>query len=336
MSQPNLEATLETVFAPAQPERDLPRVAVLIPCHNEEIAIPQVVRSFANELPSARIYVYDNNSSDRTIDVARAAGALIGREQLQGKGNVIRRMFADVDADVYVLVDGDDTYHAASAQPMIDLLLDRGLDMVTGTRVTQIQAAYRPGHRFGNVLLTGIVTGIFGKRITDMLSGYRVFSRRFVKSFPALSAGFETETELTIHALELRMPLGELETPYRDRTAGSTSKLSTYKDGARIFLTILHLVKEERPLQFFSLIAALLFLTSIILGFPLFLEFRRTHLVPRLPTGVLATGIMMLSFLSLVCGLVLDSVSRARKEQKQIAYLREGQPQAAQDRRVWR
>ena len=235
-------------------------------------------------------------------------------------------MFADIDADLYVLVDGDDTYDAASAQPMIDLLLGRNLDMVTGTRITDIQAAYRPGHRFGNLVLTGLVTRIFGKRSSDMLSGYRVFSRRFVKSFPALSSGFETETELTIHALELRMPLGELETPYRDRTAGSTSKLSTYRDGARIFLTILQLVKEERPLQFFSLIAVLLFVTSLILGFPLITEFRRTHLVPRLPTGVLATGIMMLSFLSLVCGLILDSVARARKEVKQLAYLAAGGP----------
>ena len=327
---------LDPVFSPAVAlEGAPPRIAVLIPCHNEEVAIPRVICSFARELPDAQIYVYDNNSTDRTVEVARAAGALIGREQLQGKGNVVRRMFADIDADVYVLVDGDDTYDAASAVAMINLLLERGLDMVTGTRVTQIQAAYRPGHRFGNVLLTGIVTRIFGKRITDMLSGYRVFNRRFVKSFPALSAGFETETELTIHALELRMALGEVNTPYRDRTAGSTSKLSTYRDGARIFLTILHLVKEERPLQFFSLIAAILFLTSIVLGFPLFLEFRRTHLVPRLPTGVLATGIMMLSFLSLVCGLVLDSVSRARKEQKQIAYLMAGQLPAAQSRRVW-
>jgi glycosyltransferase involved in cell wall biosynthesis len=303
-----------------------PRVAVLIPCHNEEAAIGRVVRGFAAELPEAQVYVYDNNSSDRTVEVARSAGARIGREPLQGKGNVVRRMFADIDADVYVLVDGDDTYEPASALQMIDLLLTQGLDMVTGTRVTQIQAAYRPGHRFGNVLLTGIVARIFGKRISDMLSGYRVFSRRFVKSFPSLSSGFETETEFTIHALELRMPLGELETPYRDRGEGSTSKLSTYKDGARISLTILHLVKEERPLQFFTLISVVLFVTGIVLGFPLFLEFRRTHLVPRLPTGVLATGIMMLSFLSLVCGLVLDSVSRGRKEMKQLAYLAAGQP----------
>lgn len=335
MSLPPLDAMPELEPVLSMPNGDAPRIAVLIPCHNEEVAIPRVVQAFAQHLPTARIFVYDNNSTDRTVEVALAAGALIGREQLQGKGNVVRRMFADIEADAYVLVDGDDTYDAASAQAMIDMLFERGLDMVTGTRVTEIQAAYRPGHRTGNVLLTGIVTLIFGKRITDMLSGYRVFSRRFVKSFPALSAGFETETELTIHALELRMPLGEMETPYRDRTAGSTSKLSTYRDGARIFLTILHLVKEERPLQFFSIIAAVLFVTSIILGFPLFIEFRRTHLVPRLPTGVLTTGIMMLSFLSLVCGLVLDSVARTRKEIKQIAYLNAGHPGAALLRR-WR
>ena len=302
-------------------EDQAPRIAVLVPCHNEQASISHVIADFARELPAAQIFVYDNNSTDRTVALALEAGARVGHEGLQGKGNVVRRMFSDIEADVYVLVDGDNTYEAASAQPMVELLLANGLDMVTGTRVTDIRAAYRRGHRTGNVLLTGIVTLIFGKRITDMLSGYRVFSRRFVKSFPALSAGFETETELTIHALELRMPLGELETPYRDRAEGSTSKLSTYKDGARIFLTIVHLVKEERPLQFFTLIAALLFLTSVVLGIPLILEFRRTHLVPRLPTGVLATGIMMLSFLSLVCGLVLDSVARARKEIKQFAYL---------------
>lgn len=304
------------------------RVAVLIPCHNEEAAIANVVERFARALPQAEIFVYDNNSTDRTVEVARAAGARIGRESLKGKGNVVRRMFADIDADAYVLVDGDDTYDPASAPAMINLLLEQMLDMVTGTRITEIRAAYRPGHRAGNVLLTGIVTRIFGNRITDMLSGYRVFSRRFVKSFPVLSAGFEIETEFTIHALELRMPLGELDTPYRDRGEGSTSKLSTYKDGSRIFLTILHLVKEERPLQFFSLISVVLFVISIVLGFPLFLEFRRTHLVPRLPTGVLTTGIMMLSFLSLVCGLILDSVSRGRKEVKQIAYLAAGEGSA--------
>ncbi|HLI75783.1 MAG TPA: glycosyltransferase family 2 protein [Acidobacteriaceae bacterium] len=332
------QASPHTVFqelSPAQAAGDPPRIAVLVPCHNEEAAIGQVVRDFTRHLPQAQIFVYDNNSSDRTVEVARAAGARIGRESLQGKGNVVRRMFADIEADAYVLVDGDNTYDAASAQAMIDRLFEAGLDMVTGTRVTEIRAAYRPGHRFGNVVLTGMVTRIFGKRMTDMLSGYRVFSRRFVKSFPALSAGFETETELTIHALELRMPLGEMNTPYRDRGEGSTSKLSTYRDGARIFLTILHLVKEERPLQFFSIIAAILFMTGLVLGIPLVIEFRRTHLVPRLPTGVLATGIMMLSFLSLVCGLILDSVSRGRKEIKQIAYLAAGQPASAASRRTW-
>lgn len=312
-----------------------PVVAVLIPCHNEQAAIGDVVRGFAQALPSAQIYVYDNNSTDRTVEAACAAGARIGHETLQGKGNVVRRMFAEIDADVYVLVDGDNTYDPGSAAPMVDLLLAEGLDMVTGTRVTHIEAAYRRGHRTGNVLLTGIVTRIFGERISDMLSGYRVFSRRFIKTFPALSSGFETETELTIHALELRMPLGELDTPYRDRGEGSTSKLSTYRDGTRIFLTILHLVKEERPLQFFAIIAAVCFVISIALGIPLFLEFRRTHLVPRLPTGVLTTGIMMLSFLSLVCGLVLDSVSRGRKEIKQLAYLTVPRPAAVAARRIW-
>ncbi len=332
LSRPGLAPQGHPVPYPDHPLR----VAVLIPCHNEQAAIGKVVAAFARELPLADIFVYDNNSTDRTVEVARVAGARIGRETLQGKGNVVRRMFADIDADVYVLVDGDDTYQAASAPLMVDYLLENGLDMVTGTRVTEVRAAYRPGHRTGNVLLTGIVTLIFGKRITDMLSGYRVFSRRFVKSFPALSAGFETETELTIHALELRMPLGELVTPYRDRGEGSSSKLSTYRDGARIALTILHLVKEERPLPFFTLIAVLLFLASVVLAFPLFTEFRRTHLVPRLPTGVVATGLMMLSFLSLVCGMVLDSVSRTRKELKQLAYLATGHPAAAATRRSWR
>jgi len=297
------------------------QIAVLIPCHNEEVAIGKVISGFAHSLPSARIYVYDNNSTDRTVEVARAAGAVVIPERLQGKGHVVRRMFSDVDADIYVLVDGDDTYEADSAPAMIDLLLAEGADMVTGTRVTNIAAAYRRGHRMGNVTLTGIVRFVFGSRITDMLSGYRVFSRRFVKTFPALSSGFETETELTIHALELRMPLAEMETPYRDRAEGSTSKLSTYKDGMRILLTIVTLIKEERPLQFFSIIASVVFLAAMILGIPLIVEFERTHLVPRLPTAILSAALVMMSFLSLVCGLVLDSLSRARKEAKRLAYL---------------
>ena len=298
-----------------------PRVAVLIPCHNEEAAIGKVLAAFRRELPAATLHVYDNNSTDHTVEIARAAGAHVAQERLQGKGNVVRRMFSDIDADLYILVDGDDTYEAASAPAMLELMRSEGADMVTGTRVTDIPAAYRRGHRFGNVLLTGIVRSIFGNRITDMLSGYRVFSRRFVKTFPALSSGFETETELTIHALELRMPLAELDTPYRDRGEGSTSKLSTYKDGLRILLAIVTLIKEERPLQFFVLLSTILFVVAIALGIPIFIEFRRTHLVPRLPTAVLCASIVMLSFLSFVCGLILDSVSRSRKESKRLAYL---------------
>ncbi len=299
----------------------MPRIAVLVPCYNEEAAIGKVVQAFQRDLPEARIYVYDNNSTDRTVWEARAAGALVAREPLQGKGHVIRRMFSDIEADVYVLVDGDNTYEAASARPMVEMLVADGLDMVTGTRVTQIRAAYRLGHRFGNGMLTKIVGTVFGNRVTDMLSGYRVFSRRFVKSFPALSSGFETETEFTIHALELKMPLGELETPYRDRGEGSASKLNTYRDGVRILLTIVNLIKDQRPLQFFSALAAFLFISGVSLSVPIFLEFHRTHLVPRFPTAILSTGTVLLAFLLLVCGLVLDSVSRGRKEAKRMVYL---------------
>ena len=297
------------------------RTAVLIPCHNEAVTIAKVVADFRAALPEATVYVFDNNSTDDTIAVARAAGAVVRRETLQGKGHVIRRMFADVDADLYVLVDGDDTYEAAAAPALLHRLLADGLDMVTGTRVTDIQAAYRPGHRFGNRLLTGIVTAIFGNRITDMLSGYRAFSRRFVKSFPALAVGFETEAELVVHALELHMPIGEVRTRYSDRPAGSTSKLRTIRDGLRILRTIVVLVKEERPLQFFSLAGLALLLLGVLLGVPVVLEFLATGLVPRLPTAVLATGLVLLSFLSFAAGLILDSVARGRKEMKRLAYL---------------
>jgi len=297
------------------------RVAVLVPCFNEQAAIPAVVRAFRAALPDAAIYVYDNNSSDGTAAAAREAGALVRTERLQGKGNVIRRMFADIEADAYVLVDGDDTYDAASAPAMVGLLLRDGLDMVNGARVSEAQAAYRPGHRFGNRVLTGLVAGIFGDRVSDMLSGYRVFSRRFVKSFPALSGGFETETEFTIHALELRMPIGEVPTPYKERPAGSASKLNTYRDGLRILRTVLLLVKEERPLPFFAVIAALLLLVAAAVFAPVLRTYLQTGLVPRLPTAVLATGLVLLSFLSLTCGLILDSVTRGRKEVKRLAYL---------------
>ncbi len=310
--------------------RRWPSVAVLVPCRNEALAIPKVVADFRAALPDATIYVYDNNSSDGTGVVARAAGAIVRPEMLQGKGHVVRRMFADVEADIYVLVDGDDTYDAAAAPAMLRRLLEDGLDMVIGTRAADHAAAYRPGHRFGNRVLTGLVAAIFGDRVSDMLSGYRVFSRRFVKSFPALSEGFETETELTVHALELRMAIGEVRTAYRERPAGSASKLRTYGDGLRILRTIVILVKEERPLQFFSLGGALLLLLGIGLGVPVVLEFLAIGLVPRLPTAVLATGLVLLSFLSFSAGLILDSVTRGRKEFKRLTYLALPGPRADQ------
>jgi len=298
-----------------------PRVAVIVPCYNEAVAIPKVVADFRAALPDAVIYVYDNNSSDGTAEVARAAGAIVRRETLQGKGNVIRRAFAAVDADLYVLVDGDDTYEAAAAPRMIEALMREGLDMVNGARVTDIEKAYRPGHRLGNQVLTGMVRLVFGDRISDMLSGYRVFSRRFVKSFPALAGGFETETEFTVHALDLKMPVGEVRTAYKDRPVGSTSKLRTYSDGARILRTIVVLVKEERPWQFFSICGLFLVALAILMGVPVVAEFLRTGLVPRLPTAVLAMGLGMVAAMSFACGLILDSVSRGRKEIKRLAYL---------------
>jgi glycosyltransferase involved in cell wall biosynthesis len=298
-----------------------PHVAVLIPCYNEEVAIPRVVAAFRAALPDAVIYAYDNNSTDSTVAAARAAGALIGTEALQGKGHVVRRMFADVEADVYVLVDGDDTYDAASAPAMIAMLLESRLDMVTGVRISDEAAAYRPGHRAGNSLLTGLVRHLFGARVNDMLSGYRVFSRRFVKSFPALSAGFETETEFTVHALQLALPIGEVRTPYSERPVGSASKLRTVSDGLRILRLILLLVKDERPLPFFSLCGAGLFVLGLGLGSIVLVEFWRTGLVPRLPTAIVAAALVALSFLSLACGLILDSVGRGRREMKRLAYL---------------
>jgi len=245
----------------------------------------------------------------------------VRNETLQGKGHVVRRMFADVEADLFVLVDGDDTYDASVAPEMLRLMLDRQLDMVTGTRVSEEAAAYRRGHRLGNAVLTGLVRRIFGNRVSDMLSGYRVFSRRFVKSFPALAGGFETETEFTVHALELKMPIGEMVTAYRGRAAGSTSKLRTYADGIRILRSIVLLVKEERPLQFFAIIGGVLLLAGFAIGLPVVVEFFRTGLVPRLPTAVLATGFVLLSFLALVCGLVLDTVTHGRREMRRLAYL---------------
>jgi glycosyltransferase involved in cell wall biosynthesis len=296
-------------------------VAVLIPCYNEAAAIAKVVADFRAALPRARIYVYDNNSSDGTVAAARDAGAVVRTEPLQGKGHVVRRMFADVEADVFVLVDGDDTYDAAVAPEMLRLMLDRQLDMVTGARLTEETAAYRRGHRVGNAVLTGLVRRIFGDRVSDMLSGYRVFSRRFVKSFPALAVGFETETEFTVHALELKMPIGEVVTAYRGRPPGSVSKLRTYADGVRILRAIVLLVKEERPLQFFAAIGGVLLLAGFGIGLPVVVEFLRTGFVARLPSAVLATGFVLLSFLTFVCGLVLDTVTHGRREMRRLAYL---------------
>ena len=297
------------------------RLAVLIPCYNEAVAIPKVVADIAAALPGADIYVYDNNSRDGTAAAARAAGAAVRRETLQGKGHVIRRGFADIDADIYVLLDGDDTYDAGVAPAMVRMLIEEPLDMVTGRRITELAEAYRRGHRFGNRVLSGLVRSIFGDRTGDMLSGYRVFSRRFVKSFPALSAGFEIETEMTVHALELDMPVGEVPAQYRARPAGSASKLRTYTDGLRILRTIVQLVKQERPLQFFFASGFVLLAVGLLLGMPVVFDFLRTGTVPRLPTAVLATGFVLLSFLSFSCGLILESVARGRKEMKRLAYL---------------
>jgi glycosyltransferase involved in cell wall biosynthesis len=298
------------------------RLAVILPCYNEEAAIADVVRDFRAALPQAEIYVYDNNSKDDTVEVARAAGAIVRRETRQGKGHVVRRMFADVEADIYVLSDGDGTYDAASAPAMIAKLISERLDMVAGSRLTTYEGeAFRRGHRFGNDLLTGFLGLCFGRTFTDILSGYRVFSRRYVKSFPALSTGFETETELAVHALELRMPLAEVPTPYKARPVGSASKLRTYRDGFRILMMILNLFKEERPLAFFSIIAAILALIGLVLAYPVFMTYIETGLVPRFPTAILSTGLMILASLSLTCGFVLDTVTHGRREMKRLAYL---------------
>ena len=296
-------------------------VAVLVPCYNEERAIAKVVADFRAALPEAALYVYDNNSTDGTVTAAEEAGAVVRRETYQGKGHVVRRMFNDVEADVYVLVDGDATYDAASARAMVTKLVDERLDMVVATRVDRDPAAFRPGHRLGNRLLTGFVAHVFGRSITDMLSGYRVFSRRFVKSFPVLSGGFEIETELTVHALELELPVGEIATPYFSRTSGSVSKLSTWSDGFRILWTVFRLYRAERPLSLFGGMGVALAIVSIGLAIPIFITYVQEGLVPRLPTAVLSTGLMLLAFLCFACGLILDTVTRGRRELKLLAYL---------------
>ncbi len=292
-----------------------------MPCFNEEAAIARVVGDFRNALPSADIYVYDNNSRDRTISVAREAGAEVRTERRQGKGHVVRRMFADIDADIYVLVDGDATYDAPSAPGMIERLVSDHLDMVVGLRIDQADAAYRRGHRTGNRMLTGFLSSVFGQAFKDILSGYRVFSRRFVKSFPVLSDGFEIETELTVHALELALPAAEVETPYYARPEGSFSKLNTWRDGLRILGTILKLYRSEKPLRFFGAIGIFLALVSVGLAIPIFFTYFEEGVVPRLPTAVLSTGLMIVAILSVSSGLVLDTVTRGRREMKLLAYL---------------
>ncbi|MET3844136.1 glycosyltransferase family 2 protein [Bradyrhizobium sp. OAE829] len=297
------------------------RVAVLVPCFNEEAAVATVVADFRKVLPTAAIFVYDNNSTDRTADVARTAGAEVRSERRQGKGHVIRRMFADIEADIYVLVDGDATYAAASAPCMIEALVNDHLDMVVGFRVDQSAAAYRPGHRTGNWMLTGFLSMVFGQAFKDILSGYRVFSRRFVKSFPVLSDGFEIETELSVHALELALPVAEIETPYFARPEGSFSKLNTWRDGCRILGTILKLYRSEKPLRFFTAIGLVLMVISVVLAIPVIITYLEHGLVPRLPTAVLSMGLMIMAVLSVSSGLVLDTVTRGRREMKLLSYL---------------
>ena len=298
-----------------------PRIAVILPCYNEEAAIGQTVAAFRSALPGAAIYVYDNNSRDRTVDYARAAGAIVRTERMQGKGHVVRRMFADVDADIYVMADGDATYDAAAAPALVARLIDETLDMVVGARRSEVELAYRRGHRLGNRMLTGMLAQLFGRSFSDILSGYRVFSRRFVKSFPILSAGFEIETEISVHALELRMPVAEIETEYGARPEGSTSKLSTYRDGWRILQTILNLYRIERPVLFFGNIGLVLLIVAAILAIPLIATYAQTGLVPRQPTAILITGLAILAFLSFFSGLILDTVTRGRREMRRLAYL---------------
>jgi glycosyltransferase involved in cell wall biosynthesis len=327
--------SLQPALAPAEP----PVIAVLVPCYNEEVAIPKVVSDFRAALPRATVYVYDNRSSDRTAEVALAAGAVVRRELRPGKGNVVRRMFQDIEADVYLMVDGDDTYDASLAPRLVERLLADRLDMVVGKRVEVHQDAYRGGHRLGNRVLTGLVKSLFGSHLDDMLSGYRAFSRRFVKSFPSSSREFEIETELTVHAMQMRMACAEIDTPYKERPPGSFSKLSTFRDGWRILLTIVNLMRNERPLLFFAIIAMLLWSVSAALGVPLLVNWLRTGLVPRFPTAILCSGIAVIGVISLGTGLILDLVAHVRRELKRLAYLShpapgERPPQRAVDGRA--
>jgi len=298
-----------------------PRIAVLLPCYNEEAAVGATVEGFRRVLPSATVYVYDNNSRDRTREFARAAGAVVRSETQQGKGRVVRRMFADIEADVYVMADGDLTYDPDAAPEMVRMLLAEQLDMVVGIRRHDAAEAYRGGHVLGNKLFTTLLARLFGRSFTDIFSGYRVFSRRFVKSFPVLSEGFEIETEMSVHALELRMPVGETETRYGARPDGSESKLSTFRDGWRILTTIVTLYRIERPVLFFGGIGALLVIAALLLALPLVFTYVETGLVPRFPTAILVTGMTVIAVLCFFAGLILDTVTRGRREMRRLAYL---------------
>ena len=305
-----------------------PRIAVLLPCYNEEAAIAKVIAGFRKALPGAQIYVYDNNSRDRTVEKAKKAGAVVRTERMQGKGHVVRRMFADIDADIYVMADGDLTYDPKAAPAMVDLLVGDRLDMVVGTRQHDAREAYRGGHVIGNRLFTGLLARLFGRSFSDIFSGYRVFSRRFVKSFPVLSEGFEIETEMSVHALELRMPVGELETAYGARPEGSESKLSTFRDGWRILKTIATLYRVERPVLFYGAVGALLLAAAIMLAVPLVITYIDTGLVPRFPTAILVTGMVIVAVLCFFAGLILDTVTRGRREMRRLAYLAQPAPES--------
>jgi len=297
------------------------RIAVLVPCYNEELTIGNVVKDFRDQLPDAKVYVYDNNSTDRTIAVATAAGAICRTEPQQGKGNVVRRMFSDIEADVYVMVDGDGTYDANAVKRLIEPVLYQQADMVNAVRVATGKDAYRPGHRFGNAMLTGVLSRTFGDRCTDMLSGYRAMSRRFVKSFPALSEGFEIETEITVHAVELGVRIFEITAPYKERPEGSVSKLHTYRDGVRILRAMVLLLKAERPFWFFAAVSFVVFLLTTVLAVPLFITYLETGLVPRLPTAVLVTGLTITGLLTFMSGIILETVTHGRRETKRMHYL---------------
>ncbi len=314
-------ASIQPIVTDSLTRERAPRIAVLLPCYNEEAAIVQTIEGFRAALPDASIYVYDNNSVDRTRELAAKAGAIVRSERMQGKGHVVRRMFADIEADIYVMADGDATYDASAAPTLVRKLLDEQLDMVVGARESEVELAYRRGHRLGNRLFTGLLASLFGRTFSDIFSGYRVFSRRFAKSFPALATGFETETEISVHALELAMPVAEVVTAYGARPEGSHSKLSTYRDGWRIMKTILHLFRTERPVIFYGSFSLLLAMLALLLSVPLAITYVETGLVPRLPTAILATGLMILAALSFFAGLILDTVVRGRRETRRLLYL---------------